>query len=167
MKYISSLVLVLCMIVLTGCPGLTQNSIDNGSCEIPTWMPGKWIEYTKDGKKKTGYVLEQTNKKSMLNCYESDTSGKLKKGDLMPVTLSNIGGAMYLNVYTKDDGNGKAGYYLIKLRKVSNTEFTLKGVKEHELDYKASQTEIQKFLTSNKDNDHIFDEGETTYRKVK
>lgn len=165
MRYLASVALLICMFALAGCPVMTQNSIDNGTADA-SWMAGKWIEYTASGTKNGGYLLEKGKTRSSLTCYDMDTLGNRKKTEPMPLIVSEVGGVLYVNAYSNEENN--KGYYLLRLRKISNTEFVLTPVREHEIDYMATRDEIQKFLTENKSNDDILDDAEEKrYKKMK
>ena len=166
MKQLSVCLLLLAMIGLCGCPVLTKNSVDDGSYEVPSWLPGKWCEVTRDGTKKDCNILKKEDKKGTMTRYETDASGNADPLKATPVILSNVGSKIFMFAYTEGDGGEYPGYYIFELRKVSNTEFVLAGIKEHAIDYEASRDDIKKYLLDNKNNNAIFDPAETTtYKK--
>ncbi len=167
MKQLAIYSLILMMLVLTGCPVLTKNSIDDGSYDVPKWMAGKWQAFDKEGKAKDIYFLEKGEKKGNMKCYDDDGNGKADQGKMHQVILSTVGSRTFLCYYTPEDDVSDEGYYLFELRKVSNKEFQLAGIKEHAIDYHATQAAIVKYLEQNKDNDGIFDPAEvSTYKKL-
>lgn len=155
------------MFFVCGCPVLTKNSIDEGSFDVPAWLPGKWCEVDKDGKlKEEGYLLEKTGKKGLIKCYDISAGGVADKAKQREVILSKVGSKVYMSVYTPADDMTEEGYYLFEFRKVSNTEFVLAGIKEKALDYLASPADIRDYLKDNMYNTLIFDQdGPYTYRK--
>ncbi len=167
MKQLAIYGLLLVMLVIAGCPVLTKNSIDNGSTDVPSWLPGKWQEFDKDGKPKTSaYFLEKGTGKGKLKYYEIKTDGTVDRTSGKEAILSGIDGNLYLSVYTPADDMSEEGYYLFKLRKVSNTEMVLDGIKEHAIDYEATQAEIKKFITNAKEDAAIYEATDSyTYKK--
>ena len=165
MKQIAVYSLVICMFMLAGCPAKTLHSIDNGSYEAPSWLPGKWVELDKDGQKKDIFLLKKDGHQGHLTCYEVDSSGKADHSKPSPVIMSTIGGKTFLCFYDKGDDASDKGYYLFQFRKVSNTEFILAAIKENLIDYDAESSEIVKFLEQNKDDESIYNPDETVHYK--
>ncbi|MCD6010933.1 MAG: hypothetical protein K0Q79_795 [Flavipsychrobacter sp.] len=167
MKRIAVYSLLAVMLVIAGCPVLTKNSIDNGSYDVPAWLPGKWQEVDKDGKPKTSaYLLEKGSGKGKLKYYDIKTDGTVDRATGRDMILSSIDGNIYLSAYTPADDMSEEGYYLFRLRKVSNTEMVLDGIKEHAIDYEATQADIKKFITNAKEDAAIYEATDSyTYKK--
>lgn len=166
MKRLAVCSLLLIMLVLTGCPVLTKNSPDAGSYEVPSWLPGKWQETDMSGKTHDSYYLEKDKGTGRLKYYETNSEGKINRTAGKPAILSAAGGKIFMSVYTPGDDMTEEGYYIFEFRKVNNTTFVLAAIKEHNIDYDATQADIIKYLQDNKDNDDIYDPAETTtYKK--
>ncbi len=150
------------MFFLSGCPVILKNSIDDGTCDVPSWLPGRWHEVTTLGKKGDEYFLEKDLKKGHLKYYEIDSVGKVNYHTGKDMVLSVIGNKTFLSAYHQGDAFMEEGYYYFELRKVSNSELVIAGIKEHSLDYEATRLEILKFLNDNKDKEAIFDPNEIT-----
>lgn len=167
MKRIAVYSLLAVMFIISGCPVLTKNSIDNGSYDVPSWLPGKWQEVDKEGKPKTSaYLLEKGSGKGKLKCYDIKSDGAVDRATGKDVILSSVDGNIYMSVYTPSDDVSEEGYYLFRLRKVSNTEMVLDGIKEHAIDYEATQAEIKKFIENAKDDAPIYEAADSyTYKK--
>lgn len=165
MKQATLVLLTFCMIGLCGCPLLTKNSVDNGSYDVPSWLPGTWCEIDKDGAKKNCYLLENGNKKGVLTCYDITTAaGKADRTKPVPVILSSIGGKVYMSVYTPPDDMSQEGYYLFELHRKSDKEFELDGVKENAIGYDAEAKDIMALLK--KGSTEIIDPNEVSrYKK--
>jgi hypothetical protein len=152
------------MLVLCGCPMMTQNSIDEGSYSVPEWLKGKWYEVKTNGRPE-GYDIEATkDKKGHFQAYSIDSLGN-RKSESFHVILSDVGGVVFWNVYDPGDDMDPAGWYLYKFQKISNNEFVLTAVKEKVIDFAAPQQEIKAFLMKNKDNDAILSPEETAHYK--
>lgn len=165
MKRIQVFSLLVIMFMISGCPLLTKNSIDSGSYDVPAWLPGTWWEVDDNGKKKDGHLLQKADKKGTLKCYNTDSLGKPDYTSPRQVVLSSVAGKIFMGVYEKGDDVSDEGYYIFEFRKVSNTEFVLHGLKEHSIDYDASQKDIIRFLEQNKDSKDIYEPGEVTHYK--
>lgn len=166
MKKIAFFSLVLAMFALSGCPLATKNSIDSGSYDVPSWLPGKWGSINKDGQTGDIYFVEKDSRKGILKCFE-DSLGKPNRNKMRPMILSSVAGKIYMSVYNPADDMTEEGYYLFEFRKVSNTEFILAGLKEHKIDEDATSAEIIKFLETNKTSSSLVDSGEITrYKKL-
>lgn len=166
MKRIAVYSLLLMMFVLSGCPVLTKNSIDNGSYEVPEWLTGKWYEYSATGKYNSGYLFEKDATKGRLKCYDIDSVGKVDRTHVRAVILSSVAGKLFMNVYTPPDDMSEEGFYLFEMRKVNSGEFVLASLMEHSIDYDASQKEIVHYIETNKDGKGFYEpKGETTYVK--
>ncbi len=163
-----TILLVLIMFILTGCPLITINSIDNGSFVVPEYLPGKWTQLDKNGKKVDNYVIRPItkNKKGIVQCNKiykknQDTTLDYK------IIMSEIESKVYINLYSpfpdnaneEDVSNNSVlyGYYIYEFRRVSDREFTLSGIKANSLKKDATQYEIIDFLKRNKDNQDIYD----------
>ena len=167
MKNTALSLLLIAMFVITGCPLQTKNSIDFGSYEVPAWLPGTWKKVIAKGElAKTGYNLQKQDAKGYLICYDVDSAGNVSSEGKETI-LSNVGGKVFIGVYEKGDDASEPGYYIFELRRVSDREMILAGVKEHKVDYDASSAELKKFLEENKNNPSLFDDAETTrYKKM-
>lgn len=166
MKQLAIYGLLLVMLVIAGCPVLTKNSIDNGSADVPSWLPGKLQEVDKDGKPKTSAYLLEKGGKAKLRSYDLKADGSADRTTGRDVILSLIDGNIYLSVYNPADDMSEEGYYLFRLRRVSSTEMVLDGIKEHAIDYEATQAEIKKFITNAKEDAAIYEATDSyTYKK--
>ena len=166
MKWYAVFGLLSLLLVLTGCPQVTKNSMDEGSYDAPAWLAGKWWSIDANGKRNDGYYLEKDTKKGNIKCYELDSTGKIKYVDARQVILSTVGNKVFLSFYNSGDDMSEEGYYIYEFRKVSNTEVVLAGVKEHKIGYDAGAEEILTYLEKNKDNKDLYDASETTrYKK--
>jgi hypothetical protein len=158
MKQVLVYGLLVAMLILAGCPVQTKNSIDEGSYDIPKAMNGVWQEAeTSSGKAKKTYVLEVSNRKGNLKCYDADSTGTPDKSKQTPVIMSQVKGKVFLFAYRPEDDMDAAGYYIFEFRPVSDKEFKLVPVKEKSIDYNASPEEITKFLEQNINNNSIYD----------
>jgi hypothetical protein len=149
------------MFLLTGCPQHIEVPLDANE-EVPAWLAGTWCKVNSQGQKdKTGcYYLEKDKKKGIMTRYESDgTTAALLTGQ--QVVMTRVGDKTYLFVYEKGDGIDEEGYYLFALRKISNTEFELRGVKEHSMAFDASKSTIEQYLREHANDDKLFDPAET------
>ncbi len=166
MKKLAVYSLLVAMFLLAGCPVLTQNSIDEGSYEVPKWLPGKWHEVKDGHKKKEGYLLKKGDKTGNLTCYDIDSTGRIDNQSARRIILSTVGNKIFLCAFSPADGNNDEGYYLFEFRKRSEKEFELVGIKEHSIDYDAASKDILAFLSANKDNTDIYsNDDETIYKK--
>lgn len=166
MKRIVVYSLLAAMFLLAGCPLLIKNSIDEGSCDVPKWLPGKWHEVKDGHTKKEGYLLKNGNKKGNLACFDIDSAGKVDYLSERRIILSTVGKKLFLCAYNPADGNTEEGFYLFEFRKINETEFELAGIKENEIAYDATPKDIIAYLTSNIDNKHIYSEDDKTrYKK--
>lgn len=137
------------MLILSACPAHTTRPIDKGSYEVPGWLSGKWTELGKDGKKKDTYILEKSKAKGQFKCYVLDSAGA---SHLVydPIIMSNVGGKVYLSVYSPADDMSSEGYYLFEFRKENDKEFSLVEIKEDIISENATSAEIASFLAGAK-----------------
>ena len=171
MSRVIAIFLVLIMFVLTGCPVITIKSIDDGTFVIPSYLPGKWTQFDKDGKKIDNYVIRPNNKnkKGIVNCNkiyrkDEDTASDFK------IIMSELDGKVYINIYSplpdsSDSGNESNaptpyGYYIYEFRRITDKEFTLSGIRSDAIKSDATRQEIADFLKKNKDNQDIIDPNE-------
>ena len=168
MKKIITVICMAGMLILYGCPAQTEKSIDNGSYNVPTWMSGNWTEIKSNGKGDSYFLESVKASKGNILVYSLDSLGK-HSSDSRRVILSEIGGAVFLNVYDAgDDEMSDPGWYLYKFQVVSKTEFTLLPLKENVVPRSATQEELRVFLEKNKDSNDIFDESQRSrYQKQK
>ena len=166
MKQLAVYSLLVAMFLLAGCPVLTKSSIDEGSYDVPKWLPGKWHEVKDGHKKNEGYLLKKADKTGNLTCYDIDSAGRVDNQSARRIILSIVGNKIFLSAFSPADGNNEEGYYLFEFRKISVKEVELGGIKEHYLDYDATSKDIIDYLDANKDNKEIYsDEDKTIYKK--
>jgi hypothetical protein len=165
MKQAAILSLLFVMLVLTACPLSTNDPIDTGSYNVPTWLYGEWISDNGPSLAKEHYTIEKGNKKTEFKCYSIDSLGR-KTLAYDPVIMSNVGGKVFLSAH-----ESAGGYLLFQLEKESETAFELKEVDEDvleggELKEGSSSAEIKKFLAKNLGNEEVIG-ASSRYKKVK
>ena len=166
MKQLAIYSLLIAMFFLAGCPVLTKNSIDEGSYEVPKWLPGKWHEVKDGHKKNEGYFLKKADKTGNLTCYDIDSAGRVDNQSARRIILSTVGNKIFLSAFSPADGNNEEGYYLFEFRKISEKEFELFGIKEHSIDYDATSKDILAYLDANKNNKDVYSvDDDTIYKK--
>ncbi len=157
--------LLAAMLLLTGCPSQTEVTLEPND-EVPAWLVGNWCKIKSSGEKGECYRLEKSKKKGVMTRYDVENGSALIMTG-QDVVLCKIGKHTFVFAYDKgDETTSNAGYYIYELRKRSDKEFELAGVKEHEIDYGATRDEIRKYLEEHADNPDTYSKAETdTYRK--
>lgn len=148
--------LLVIMLGLTGCPIATDNPIDEGSYDVPSWLPGKWSTRSGPTLSPERYRLEKGKKKGQLKCYSLDTAGNVT-GTMDPIILSKVGDKIFLSAYNTDHT-----YYLFEFKKHTETSFELIEVDEDaftamtDITLAASSAELKKFFEKNKNVESLF-----------
>jgi hypothetical protein len=148
MKKLSLLLLVGVMLFITGCPLQTRQAIDEGSYTSTNWLMGNWTQQKADGTKGKSYLIKNGDKPGRISVYsiiEGETEAKPRA-----VTLSNVGGKIFISAWDESDDAADAGYYIYQMVKKSSTSFELLPVKERSISYDATSEEIRSFL-----NEHL------------
>ena len=153
------------MFVLTGCPLLTEKSMDEGSYDVPAWLPGNWAEVDSAGNKKDVYLLKKEDAKGNLKCYDVDGVGKPDMDKVRRVILSKVEDKVFLSIYNSSDNESDNGYYVYQFIMESKTAFTLKGVKEYSIDADSAPADILEYLKKHKDDASIYDPKEVSHYK--
>ena len=167
MKYIFAPLLLIVVLILQGCPLQTKNSIDEGSYDIPSWLPGKWKLMSNDDKTAPIYLLgkDESRKANML-AFPYDSLGNISTDNYYRMILSTVGDKIFVNVYDNGDSGGEEGYYIYLLKIISNTTIKLVGVKESSVDGDIEPEKLKEWLLAHKDDDSIYDSSEEqTYLK--
>ena len=164
------------MLILTGCPVFTTNSIDNGSYDVPGYLAGKWYQVDKQGGNVDKYVIRPQSKKQKGLFHWNRILYKNQDTSLdQTAIMSEIDGMVFANFKSYENkpddtaavGNSaddtvaiSYGYYIYEFKKVSDKEFTLTGIKSDLIKKDASSSEILDFLKKNKNDPDIFDSNE-------
>jgi hypothetical protein len=163
MKQIGLYSLLVIMLALTGCPAHTDHPVDEGSYDVPSWLPGKWSTSYGPSQHTETYRFENGRKKGRLKCSELDSVGNVK-GVYDPVIMSKVGNKIFLSALSTE------GYYLFEIVKKSDGVFDLKELDEsivdgsYDISATSSSAQLKAFLLKNKDDDGIY--GSTsTYKK--
>jgi len=165
MKRVLLMGLLAAMFLLTGCPSQTQVAMEPTD-EVPAWLVGTWCKVKGSGEKGECYRLDKTAKKGVMTRYDVEGGTALLMSG-QEIVLAKVNGHTFVFAYDKgDEATSGEGYYIFELRKQSDKEFVLAGVKEHAIDYEASREEIRKYLQEHGDDAATYSVAETdTYRK--
>lgn len=152
-------------VFLTGCPYETEVPIDKPAIKYPVALLGKWepkssSDDTYTIKKKDDYVIIITKVKKEAKA--DDTPEEYE------AFISEVGGAKFLNLSEKKDGDiGTQKYYLYKVEiSPSGARLTLSPITENIDEKFQTSAELKTFIQQNMNHSFFYDKEDEVYIKA-